>query len=162
MTPPRRQKGGYFPLDSSAPRPLVVHLTQRIHFSEVDPMGVLWHGRYAQLFEQANEELGRAVGMSYADFHRDSLTAPIVQFHVDYFAPAILGEQVGITGKLLWSEGARINIEYEIHKPAGILAATGYSVQMFVDNAGTPLLASPRLQERCRQRWLAGEFGGLQ
>jgi len=160
--PVRRKRGGYFPFDSSTPSPLVVRVRHRVRFSEVDPMAVMWHGRYAKLFEQANEDLGKAVGMGYGDFHREKLRAPIVQLHVDYFAPTILGEDVEIVGRLVWNEGARINIEYEIHKPEGKLAATGYTVQMFVEEGGTPLLASPALLEKCRGRWRAGEFKALQ
>jgi acyl-CoA thioester hydrolase len=134
----------------------------KVRFSDVDPLAVVWHGRYPKLFEQANEELCKACGMGYADFKRDRLGAPIVQLHVDYFAPTLLGEEVTITGKFLWNEGARINIEYEIHKPRGELAATGYTVQMFVDESGMPLLASPPMLENCRSRWRAGEFRTMQ
>jgi acyl-CoA thioester hydrolase len=157
---PRRQRGGYFPVDAAAPRPLIVRLQHRIRFSDVDPMAVLWHGRYMHLFEQANEELGRLCGMSYADFRSARVLAPIVQVHVDYFAPVILSELVAITGKMIWSQGARINIEYEIHKENGALAATGYTVQMFTDETGMPLMASPPLHEACSRRWSAGELGG--
>jgi acyl-CoA thioester hydrolase len=160
MTAPRRQKGGYFPAVADAPPPLVVRLEKRIAFSDVDPMGILWHGRYAKLFEQANEELGRQCGMSYPEFKRDRLLAPIVQLHVDYFSPVKLQEVVTIIGKMVWSEGARIDIEYEIRHDDHSLAAAGYTVQMFVDDSGAPLMASPAMQEVCRRRWRAGEIGG--
>jgi acyl-CoA thioester hydrolase len=158
---PRRNRGGYFPNDSSTPAPLVVRVRHRVRFSEVDAMAVMWHGRYASLFEQANEDLCKMVGMGYADFYREKLKAPIVQLHVDYFAPTLLGEDVEIIGRLFWNEGARINMEYEIYKPDGTLAATGYTVQMFVEEGGTPLLASPTMLEKCRGRWRAGEFKAL-
>ncbi|HEY8750418.1 MAG TPA: acyl-CoA thioesterase [Tepidisphaeraceae bacterium] len=160
--PPRRQKSGYFPSDPAAPAPLIVRLTHRVRFSDVDPMAILWHGRYAQLFEQANEELGRVIGMSYPDFKRERLMAPIVQLHVDYFAPVTLGEQVTVIGKMVWCDGARSNIEYEVRKETGPLAAAGYTVQMFVDETGTPLMASPPLLENCRRRWRGGEFASAQ
>jgi acyl-CoA thioester hydrolase len=157
---PRRKRGDYFPANPESPRALILRVKHRVRFSEVDAMAVMWHGRYAQLFEQANEELCRAVGLGYADFYREKLQAPIVQFHVDYFAPTVLGETVTIEGKLLWSEGARINMEYEVLKEKAV-AACGYTVQMFVDREGVPLLASPALLETCRRRWAAGEFAEL-
>jgi acyl-CoA thioester hydrolase len=160
IQPPRRQKGGYFPTDPAAPPPVIVHVQHRVRFSEVDAMAVLWHGRYAELFEQANEELGRKCGLTYADFYRAGLQGPIVQLHVDYFAPATLSEVVTIVGKLIWTEAARINIEYEIRKQDGTLAATGYTVQMFIDETKQPLMTSPPLYDTCRRRWAAGEFGG--
>jgi acyl-CoA thioester hydrolase len=158
---PRRKRGDYFPIESDAPVPLIVRLKHRVRFSDVDPMGVLWHGRYANLFEQANEEIGRSCGLSYSDFKRERLFAPIVQLHVDHFAPVVLGEQITIVGKMIWHESARMNIEYEIFREAGDLAAAGYTVQMFVDPSGAPLMASPPLLETCQKRWRTGEFGGL-
>jgi acyl-CoA thioester hydrolase len=71
-----------------------------------------------------------------------------------------LGDEARIIGKLIWSDGARMDIEYEIYNRSGTLAATGYTVQMFVDDEGVPLLASPAMLERCRQKWLAGELRG--
>jgi acyl-CoA thioester hydrolase len=159
-TPPRRRKGGYFAPDPRVPPPLAVRLTHRIRFSDVDPMAVLWHGRYAQLFEIANEELGRRYGLAYTDFRQARLAAPIVQLHVDYFAPVTLGELVSITGQMLWSEGARMNIQYAVHKENGALAAAGYTVQMFVGEDAAPLLVAPPILETCRARWRAGELGG--
>lgn len=160
--PQRRRRGGYFPSRADAPPPLIVRLKHRVRFSEVDPMTILWHGRYAQLFEQANEELGRSCGISYADFQREQLVAPVVQLHVDYFAPVVLGECVVIVGKMIWNDAARIDIEYEITKESGTLAAAGYTVQMFVDKSGKPLIACPSLLEVSQRRWRAGEFGALQ
>jgi acyl-CoA thioester hydrolase len=162
VNPPRRQKGGYFPADPSAPAPLVVHLTHRVRFSQVDALAITWHGRYAELFEQGNEELGRSISMDYPDFFREKIKAPIVQLHIDYFAPLMLGELATITAKLIWTDGARSNIEYQIKKQNGVLAASGYTVQMFLDETDTPLMAPPPLLERCRQRWSAGEFAAMQ
>jgi acyl-CoA thioester hydrolase len=159
---PRRKRGGYFAADAEAPKPLTARVTYRVQFSDVDPMAILWHGRYVKLFEQASEELGRACGMGYADYHRERLQAPIVQLHADYFAPVGLGEVVTIVGKMVWCEGARINCEFEILKESGVRAATGYTVQMFVDETGRPLLASPPMLERCRALWDRGEFRRMQ
>ena len=157
----RRQKGGYFPRRADAPPSVCLCVRRRVSFSDVDPMGILWHGRYANYFEQANEELGRRCGMSYTDFRAEGLRAPIVQFHVDYFASPVLGEEVAIRGRLIWDDGARLNTEYEIVKEDGTLAATGYSIQMFVTEQGEPLYVSPPMLQRCRQRWLNGEFADL-
>jgi acyl-CoA thioester hydrolase len=159
---PRRKRSGYFEVEADAPKPLIARQKYRVRFSDVDPMAILWHGRYTKLFEQASEELGKACGLGYADFYRHKLQAPIVQLHVDYFAPIRLGEEAAITAKMIWSDSARINTEFEIHKDSGALAAAGYTVQMLVDQTGMPLLASPLLLETCRGRWRKGEFRELQ
>ena len=158
-TLPRRRRGGYFPPVAGAPSPVEIRVERRVAFSEADPMGILWHGRYAASFEQANEALGRRCGLSYEAFIEHRLGAPVVQFHVDYFSSPALGENVAIKARFVWSEGARLNIEYEILRADGILAATGYTVQMLVSAAtGEPLLVSPPLLEECRRKWRAGEF----
>jgi acyl-CoA thioester hydrolase len=143
------------------PAPIVVRVRRRVAFSDADPMAVLWHGRYAVYFEAAYEELGRRCGLGCEDFREARLLAPVVQFHVDYFASPVVSEEVTIVGRLVWNDGARMNTEFEILKADGSLAASGYTVQMFVTPEGEPLLASPPLLDRCRQRWLAGEFATL-
>jgi acyl-CoA thioester hydrolase len=158
----RRQRGGYFTVEPDSPRPLIARVKYRSRFSDVDPMAVVWHGRYANLFEFASEELGRLTGMTYADFHREHLQAPIVQLHVDYFAPIILAEEVIIAAKLIWCDAARINTEFEILRASGALAAAGFTVQMLIDESKLPLLASPPLLDNCRRRWRAGDFQSLQ
>lgn len=159
---PRRQRGNYFGSPAEAPKPIIVRVKHRVRFSDVDPMAILWHGRYAKLFEQASEELGRLCGMGYADFHREKLQAPIVQLHVDYFAPIVLGEEVTIVGRMIWGDGARIDTEFEILKESGVQASAGYTVQMFIDESGAALLANPPILEKCRARWRDGEFSGMQ
>lgn len=159
---PRRKKNGYFERFPDDPAPVSVDVKRRVSFSEVDPLGILWHGRYSTYFEQANEELGRRCQMSYVHFKEAGLRAPVVQFHLDYFAPLELAEEARIVGRMIWNEGARMNIEYELYKENGTLAATGYTVQMFVTASGETLVGSPPLLERCRERWTSGEFSEMQ
>jgi acyl-CoA thioester hydrolase len=155
----RRKKGKYFVPVPGAPSPVVVRVTRRVSFSEVDLMGIVWHGRYPQYFEEGFAALGRVCGLSYEDFYRSALRAPIVQMHIDYFAPLVLDEEITVEAGLVWSEGARIHIEYALYKADGTLASTGYTVQMFTDaSSGTPLLVSPPLMEECRKRWKKGDL----
>lgn len=159
MSPvPRRRQGGYFDTAEDAPSPVEVRVRHRISFSETDPMCVLWHGHYVKLFEKANEALGHRCGMTYPRFFQERIKAPIVQLHVDYFASPVLDETVTTVGRLHWSDAARMNIEYQVFKEDGRLAASGYTVQMFIDENDQPLLAPPAMQVNCQQRWLAGEF----
>ena len=63
-----------------------------------------------------------------------------------------------MSAALVWTEAARLNIEYAILSPRGELAATGCTVQIFTDaHSGETYLASPDLLERCRRRWKQGE-----
>jgi acyl-CoA thioester hydrolase len=158
----RRKRGGYFRESAGAPDPLVVRVKRRVSFNEADVMGIAWYGRYAVFFEEASAELGRLCGLSYRDLAEANLRAPIVQFHVDYHQPLALDEEFTIMASLVWTRGARLNIEYSIIKEDEGVAATGYSVQMLVENiSGKTLLTPVDLLERCRRRWKAGELSWL-
>jgi len=86
-------------------------------------MAVVWHGQYARIFETAATELRRICGMTYQAFFDAELYAPIVQLHVDYHSSLMLDELYSVTAKMVFSEAARINIEYTILKEDGSLAA---------------------------------------
>lgn len=154
-----RGKKGYFETVPGAPPPLTVVVRRRIRFSDTDPMAIMWHGRYPLLFEEAAEELGRRIGLSYADYFEAGLRAPIVALHVDYVQPLLLDEEVAIEASLYWHDGARLNTGYRIYKPDGSLATTGCTVQLLTDHrSGLPCLVVPELLRRCQERWRAGEL----
>ena len=155
----RRRRGGYFAREESAPPPLGVRIKRRVSFNETDVMGIVWHGNYPRYFEEASAELGRKCGLSYHDYGHAKVYAPIVQLHVDYHGPVVLEESIEVEARYIWSEGAKMNTEFFIYKADGSIAVTGYTIQMFVDaSSREPLLASPEIVEKCRQRWRAGEF----
>jgi len=155
----RRKKGIYFDRLDGSPEPLTVRVSRRVHFNEVDIMGVVWFGRYAVFFEEGNAALGKFIGISYKEYHAQDLRAPIVQFHVDYHKPLFLDEEFTIEARLVWCEGGRHNIEYSLIKEDGQLAATGYSVQLFIhDKDFTPCLVAPAVVDAMRLKWKKGEF----
>lgn len=157
-----RVRKAYFEQPPGAPAPLVIEVRRRIHFSDTDPMAIMWHGRYPLLFEVAAEELGRRCGLSYPEYFEAGLRAPIVALHIDYVQPLLLDEEVTIRASLVWHDGARLNTEYRIFKPDGTLASTGYTVQLLTDHrSGLSCIIVPDLLRRCQSRWLAGELPQL-
>ena len=160
---PKRKKRGYFDRLDGAPEPLVGHIERGVNFSEVDMLGIAWHGRYPEYFEEGRAALGDQCGLAYSAFIKAQLAGPVVQLHVDYLTPLELSEEFTIMTSLIWTEGARINNEYVLTKRDGTVAAAGYTVQMFVDaHSDDPCLTSPDLWLDCRRRWKAGEYRHLQ
>ena len=154
-----RRRKSYFEQLPGIPKPIVVEVKHRVRFNEADPMAIMWHGRYPLLFEEASEELGRRCGMSYHDFFKAGLRAPIVELHIDYYQPLVLDEEFTVRASLVWHEGARLNTEFHLIKQDGSLATSAYTVQLFTDHqTGEPCILSPAMLERCRNRWKAGEF----
>jgi len=64
----RRKNSFYFERRAEDPAPLSFEVKRRVLFSDADPMGVLWHGRYPAFFELAAAELHRACGLGYLLF----------------------------------------------------------------------------------------------
>jgi acyl-CoA thioester hydrolase len=155
-----RRNKTYFKREPGEPEPLRYSFQRRARFGEVDAMAVMWHGHYATLFEEASTELRRKSGLGYEDFFTAKVYAPIVQLHVDYFKSLTLDELFTVTARMFWTEAARINIEYEITKLDGSLAATGYTVQLFSSAVtGEPCFTMPPLLEKQQKLWLKGELG---
>ena len=156
-----RRKKTYFKREPNAPSSLVYTHSRRARFGEVDAMAVVWHGHYAVLFEEASTELRRMSGLGYDNFFNAGVYAPIVQLHVDYFQPLELDELFTVKASMLWTDAARINIEYEISREDGSLAATGYTVQLFISaTTGESCFALPPLMEEQQEQWRAGKLGG--
>jgi len=154
-----RRKKSYFPREDGTPSPLVCQTQHRIRFGEVDAMAIVWHGHYAVLFEEASTELRRRCGLGYGDFYDARLLAPIAQLHVDYHQPLRLDELATVRATMIWSDAARINIEYVVTREDATIAATGYTVQLFADaDSGLACFTMPSLLDSCRQRWQNGEI----
>ncbi len=157
-----RRKQHYFTSEPGVPAPLELTVKRTLRFSEVDALAIAWHGNYLRFFEDAHTELMRKIGLSYERYFAAQLGAPVAQAHVDYHAPLQLDQEFSVTARLFWNDGARLNVEYEIHTADGVLAATGYTVQMFVELATRqPCLAVPPLLAECQDRWRKGDFSNL-
>jgi acyl-CoA thioester hydrolase len=157
------RKKEYFQKLTGAPNPLSFNIKRRASFNEVDVMGIVWYGRYAIYFEEAQRELGRRCGLSYQDYFTAGLRAPIVALHIDYGQPLYLDEEFTIRASWVWSEGAKINTEYEIIKADGSIATRGYTIQVLVEaGAKEACVVVPELLECLHQRWQAGDFKCLE
>lgn len=147
----------YFPSHVGEPAPLRVTVARTVRFEEVDPLGIVWHGRYPSYFEDARVALGDKFGIGYMDFHRNEIVAPVRIFHVDYHRPLKFLENFTIEGILHWSEAARMNFEFIIRNDKGEVTSTGYSVQMMMDREQNLLLVSPAFYREFCEKWKRGE-----
>ena len=68
-------------------RSLVTKTLIQVRFSEVDSMGVVWHGNYIKYFEDGREEFGNKFGINYLDFRNRGILIPIVKIVCDYKRP---------------------------------------------------------------------------
>jgi len=148
----------YFARREGDPPPLRTLVQRRVRFEEVDPMGIVWHGRYPGYFEDGRVALGSRYGIGYEDFFRHGVPAPIRRMQIDYLAPLRFQEEFEVEALLHWSDGARLDFEFLIRDADGGLVATGCSVQLMLDPAGGLLLLPPPFVRAQREQWQAGAF----
>lgn len=148
----------YFPSKKGYPPPLRATVERQVRFEETDPLGIVWHGRYASYFEDARSAAGDKYGIGYLDLHRNGIIAPIRIIHSDYHHPLRYNETFSIEGVIHWTEAARINMEYIIRNKDGLLTTTGYTVQIMLDMEDNLLLISPPFYKEFRERWRTGQI----
>ncbi len=148
----------YFPPRPGDPPPLRVEVRRRVRFEELDPLGIVWHGRYASYFEEARVALGDRYGIGYRDFQRQGVVTPVRQLHLDYLLPLRFEEEVVIEGILHPSEAARLNYELTIRNGRGEVATTGFTVHLMLDREERVLLVPPAFFLEFQARWRRGEL----
>ena len=148
----------YFPIKDGLPSPLRAQCRRTVRFEEVDPLGIVWHGRYPSFFEDARMAVGNTYGIGYTVFYEQGVVTPIRQFHADYLAPLCFEQDITIEGILHYSESARINTEYIIRDSSGKITTRGYTVQMFLDLDGNILIEPPAFFTRFAERWKRGQL----
>ncbi|MFN2266753.1 MAG: acyl-CoA thioesterase [Desulfonatronovibrio sp.] len=148
----------YFSQPAGCPEPLRATCTRRVRFEEVDPLGIVWHGRYPGYFEDARMALGDKYGIGYLSLYEQKIITPIRQFHVDYLGPLYFDQEFTIEGIQYFSDSARINIEYIIRDKEGQITTRGYTVQMLLDLDNNIFISLPAFFEEFCERWKKGEL----
>jgi acyl-CoA thioester hydrolase len=129
----------------AAPRPFIEETTTlRVRFNEVDALHVVWHGHYINYFEEARRALGRRLGIDYPAFIERRIAIPVIHLELDFLAPARLPDTLEVTARLLKSESARLDFDYEIRRAGeGALLAAGCTSQVFTTPTGELILNWP-------------------
>jgi acyl-CoA thioester hydrolase len=128
--------------------------TLRVRFNEVDALRVVWHGHYANYFEEARRAFGRRYGLDYTTFLEHGIAVPVVQLHIDFFAPARMSDLLAVRARLCRSESAKLSFDYEIRRQGEEpLLATGSTVQVFTTFSGELLLTWPPLMLERLKAW---------
>lgn len=148
----------YFPEREGQPEPLRMTVSRTVRFEELDPLGIVWHGRYTSYFEDARVALGEKYGIGYMDFYHHGVVAPIKKMHFDYHLPLRYRDKMTIEAIWHWSEAVRINFEFNIRNGNAELVTSGYTVQMMLDLDGNILVVPPPFYTAFCNKWKAGQL----
>ena len=115
-------------------RELVVEKELEIRFSEVDMMGVVWHGNYPLYLEDAREAFGAEFGLSYELYIKENVFVPIVKMDMDYKRPVRFGMRPVIRIEYVPTDVAKVIFDYKLYdKESGDVFLTARTVQVFMD-----------------------------
>lgn len=112
---------------------LVNIIEQDVRFSDVDSLGIVWHGHYVQYFEDGREAFGKEHNLRYLDFYAQGYVVPIVNIQCDYKQVLRYGSKVIIETTYIPCEPAKINFKYRLlNAETGELVVTGSTTQVFL------------------------------
>lgn len=115
-----------------------------IRFSEVDSLGIVWHGHHVKYFEDGREEFGKQYGLGYMDIYRKGFFMPITSIHCDYKRPIEYEKTLIVEVKYISTLAAKIIFEYTLYdKESGVKLAIGKTEQVFLDREKQLQLTNP-------------------
>ena len=121
----------------------------RIRFSDVDAMGIVWHGNYIKYLEDGRESFGRAHGMTYLQIYENGYLTPIVSSQMYHKSPVRYGDEIEITTDLIGCLAAKIVHHYSIlNLTTGLLAVEAKTLQVFTNGEGTLEMYYPDFYSR--------------
>jgi acyl-CoA thioester hydrolase len=133
------------------------HLTAskeiEVRFSEVDSMGIVWHGAYAKYFEDAREEFGRKYDLGYLKIFGEGFYAPLVNLDFSYKRPLVYGDIAVVEVIYKNTDAAKICFDYNIYcKKDNALVTTGSTIQVFLDKNYQLIWNNPDFYQQWKEK----------
>jgi len=110
----------------------------RVPFHDLDPTGVVWHGRYFKYLESARCALLEHLGYSYDAMLESGFLWPVVESQIKYVHPLTLNQQVKAIACLREWE-FKLMVDYRLENDKGQVCTRARTVQVPVDAATTEL-----------------------
>ena len=119
-------------------------IEERVKFSEVDSMGIMWHGHFIKLFEEGRERFGLEHGLDYLGVHNLGFFTPIISSEIQNQSPLAYGDYAVIETTYFFTKAAKLIFSYKIYsKLTGKLACTGKTIQVFLDQSRNLQITNP-------------------
>ncbi len=130
-------------------------IEQEVRFSEVDSLGIVWHGHYVRYFEDGREAFGKKYNLAYLDFYSQGYVVPIVNIQCDYKRFLRYGDRIIIETTYEPCGPPKINFKYRLLNAAtGEVIVTGSTLQVFLSKDNLVLqLANPQFFEDWKTKY---------
>lgn len=127
-----------------------------MRFSEVDALGIVWHGHYLKFFEDGREAFGRQFELGYLDIHKQQFLVPLVNITVDFKRTVKYGDTIIIETSYIDSPAAKIIFNYRLFRSSDSeLVATGESTQIFMDLKQELFITMPSFFMEWKKKYLS-------
>ncbi len=125
---------------------------ERVRWSDVDLMGIVYYGKYLRFIEAAETEFFRAIGFPY-DLIAGELGVWIARVHLecDYRAPARLDDEIVCRAELRKIGGSSMTFAFPIDRDGGTRLVDGMLVLAALDRTTLRATRIPRPLARALQ-----------
>lgn len=123
-----------------------------VRFSEVDSLGIVWHGHYILYFEQGREAFGRKYGIDYLTIKGAGFTTPIVKSSCEHKLPLRYGEVVRVETFYVDTLAAKLIFRFKIYNQDKQLVCLGETTQVFLDAEGNLMLNIPEFMQAWKRK----------
>ncbi|MCI8631908.1 MAG: acyl-CoA thioesterase [Lachnospiraceae bacterium] len=111
----------------------------KVHYYETDQMSIVHHSNYIRWFEEARCDILEQLGIGYAKLEAQGIMIPVLSISCEYKTMTRFGDTVHIFGRILYYDGVRLKMGYEVKDAAtGELRCMGESSHCFL-HAGGPI-----------------------
>ncbi|PRD48897.1 acyl-CoA thioesterase [Sphingobacterium haloxyli] len=122
---------------------LTESVTVPVRFSEVDSLGIVWHGHYILYFEQGREAFGKTYGIDYMTVQKAGFTTPIVKSTCEHKLPLRYGDTARIVTAYVDTPAAKMIFRFKVYNSKDQLVCHGETVQVFLDAGQNLVLSVP-------------------
>lgn len=117
--------------------------TIRVKYADVDAMGVVYHGNYAQYFEAGRAEAFRNLGYTYKNFEADGFSLPVVEMKTRFIKPAKYDDLLTILTIIKTVPSRKLTIFTELYNELGELITNAEISFIFVKSKNMSLISAP-------------------
>lgn len=127
--------------------PFLSNITHmKVRFSDIDAMGVVWHGNYARFFEEGREDLGQKYGIGFEKFKEAGLYVPVIHFCNEFHDSLRYNQDIELETRLFFHDRAILETTSLLRRAGQEqLVAFGHTIQLFTDLNGQAQLTKPQI-----------------
>ena len=112
----------------------------KVYYRDVDQMGIVYHSRYLEYFEESRTELLKSIGLSVAKIEDTGIMLPVISSHCEYFKGAHFEQELIIKSSISIFPKAKLDIDYSILcSKSSIIYVKGYTTHAFVNKSNKPV-----------------------